>query len=192
MEWISKAVDSALEKMAKTTISMMTPAKLPVNMVDESIPQSNDWAGWKPAESIITDEDLNRLEKKIGHNLPLSFREFLKYKHFVELRLNNYAIGLFSHMPDKELSELKRNILQFHEPELLIDQGYIYFADFNDYGLLCFDTNQERENFDWPVVYIDHEDLETIHEYAENFKDLIESDEEHGNRFIDKLNEMYQ
>lgn len=122
----------------------------------------------------------------------MSFREFLKYKHFVQLHLNNYAIRLFSHMPDKELSELKRMILEFHEPELLIDQGYIYFADFNDYGLLCFDTNQKRENFDWPVVYIDHEDLETIYEYAENFNDLIESDEEHGNRFIDKLNEMYQ
>jgi hypothetical protein len=192
MEWIYKVVDSALEKMAKTTISMMTPAKLPVNMVDESIPKSDDWTGWKPTESIITDEDLTRLENKIGHNLPLSFREFLKYKHFVQLRLNNYAIGLFSHMPDKELSELKRKILEFHEPELLIDQGYIYFADFNDYGLLCFDTNNKRENFDWSVVYIDHDDLETIHEYAENFKDLIESDEEHGNRFIDKLNKMYQ
>lgn len=64
MEWISKVVDRALEKMAKTTISMMTPAKLPVNMVDESIRKSDDWTGWKPTESIITDEDLNRLEKK--------------------------------------------------------------------------------------------------------------------------------
>lgn len=86
---------------------------------------------------------------------------------------------------------LRDLVFDSFEPELLIGRGYIYFADFHDYGLLCFDANEVRSDNEYPVVYIDHENLEEVHSYASNFYDLLTGDSERGNRFIDYLNELH-
>jgi hypothetical protein len=78
------------------------------------------------------------------------------------------------------------------DPEPLIERGFIYFADFNDYGLLCFDTNDHVEDYDYRIVYIDREDLYEVHPYANNFRELLEADSEKGTRFIEKLNDYYR
>lgn len=190
MEWLEHIIDNSFAEMAKDK-SMKMPGKIPEEMLDLSIPASDDWRGWKPIKSIITDEDLNKLEKRLTLHLPLSYRHFLKYKHFFELSLPDYAIQFPSHLPDKNLYWFIDRVFQSWEPEYLIGRNYIYFADFNDYGLLCFDANEPRENNEYKIVFIDHEDLETVHEYATNFRELMESDSEAGNRFIERLNDFY-
>ena len=135
---------------------------------------------------------VDKIEKRIGYPLPTSYREYLKYKHFYRLKIPDIAVNLPNLLPDKELTFLKEYVFEMMEPELLIDRGYIYFADFHDYGLLCFDTNEKRENNEYKIVFIDHEDLEEIHLYANNFRELMEADNEKGNRFIDYLNDYYQ
>lgn len=41
---------------------------------------------WHPVESTVTLTDIEDLEKEIGFKLPKSYVDFLKYKHFYELR----------------------------------------------------------------------------------------------------------
>ena len=191
MDWLHKIVNDTLLKMSETPISMMTPAEVPEEMQDDSIEQIDDWSGWKPINSIIEDEDIDSLEREIGLPLPFSYREFLKTKHFFELQIPNGSVNLPGMLPDKGLSFLKKLVFETMEPGLLIGKGFIYFADFEDYGLLCFNTNVKADQNEYPVVFIDHEELDEIHPYADNFRALIEADEEQGNRFIDYLNEFY-
>lgn len=191
MDWLKKIIDESLHEMSKTDISMMTPAEVPKEMRDDSIEKMDDWIGWKPIASIIEDSDINRIEKIIDYPLPLSYREFLKYKHFYQLIIPDRGVNLPGILPDKELTFLKELVFEMGEPDLILGQGYIYFADFEDYGLLCFNANIKAKNNEYPVVFIDHEDFDDIHLYANNFKELLNADEERGNRFIDFLNEQH-
>jgi hypothetical protein len=192
MDWIKEVIDNALKKMSRKKILMMVPGDIPTEMLDNTIEPMDDWRGWRPIYSSITDEDIVRLEKKIGLKLPLSYREYLKYKHFYLLRLPDIAVNLFNHPPDKDLKVLNYHLFDTHEPELLIGRKYIYIADFHDYGLLCFDANEPVQDNEYKIVYIDHENLDDVHIYADNFRDLLEADAEKGNDFIDKLNEYYK
>jgi hypothetical protein len=192
MDKIDSIVEKCLDEMSKEKILMMMPGDIPEEMLDRSIEPSDDWRGWKPVNSIVDDHDLDEVEKKIGHKLPLTYREFLKYKHWYSLRIPDRSVNFPHHKPDKKLSFLSDYVFEYMEPELIIGRGYIYFADFEDYGLLCFDTNQKAENNEYRIVYIDHEDLDDIHVYANNFTELLEADKEAGNRFIDKLNSYHE
>jgi hypothetical protein len=101
-------------------------------------------------------------------------------------------VNLPSHVPGRTIAVMRDLVFGSFDPELLIGRGYIYFADFDDYGLLCFDANEVRNDNEYPIVYIDHENLEEVHVYASNFYDLLTGDSERGNRFIDFLNDSYQ
>ena len=191
MERIEQLVDQALDAMlAKEPILRMSPGNIHPDMLDGTITPLDDWRGWKPIPSIITDADLDRLERDMGVALPGSYKHFLKHKHFLSLRLPDIAIQLPHHPPDSELQELRTLIFNSWDPDVLIGRKYIYFADFHDYGLLCFDANKPGSVNEYPVVWIDHEDLEVALDYASDFRDLLESDPERGNRFIERLNAM--
>ena len=193
MEWLEKIIDDALDKMAKEEILMSRPdPNMPIEMFDPNIPSESDWKGWKPIPSVLDDSDLNKLEKMIGIELPLSYRHFLKHKHFYELEISDYAVNLHAHLPDKSLESFKELFFEYFDPGYLIEKGLICFADFQDYGLLCFDSNIKRENNEYPIVFIDHEDLTTKHNYSNDFKELMTADRERGNRFIMELNEHYR
>lgn len=193
MEWLEKIIDEALSKMAKDEILMKQPdPDMPKEMIDPTIPVDDDWIGWKPIKSVLNDSDIDRLEDMIGIKLPNSYRHFLTYKHFYELEIEDYAVNLHAHLPDKNLESFKELFFEYFDPTYLIKKGLIYFADFQDYGLLCFDSNVKAENNEYPIVYIDHGELLTKHHYANNFKELILADEERGNRFIMELNEYYK
>ena len=113
------------------------------------------------------------------------------YKHFYQLSIPDFAVNLHTHLPDENLDGFKEFLYEY-EPESLIEKGLIYFADFQDYGLLCFDSTEKRENNDYPIVYIDHEELSIKHHYANNFKEMLLEDRERGNRFVLELNEYYK
>src|SRR5688572_12449893 len=169
MEWLKKVVDKAFEDMLKEKTLMKVPGKVPAEMLDPSMPATDDWKGWKPIDSIITDEDINKFENKVGIGLPKSYRGFLKYKHFYALRIPDRAVNLPAHLPDKTLPALNEFVFDYNEPDLIIGRRYINFADFQDYGHLCFDANQPAPDNEYKVVYINHENLDDVHFYANNF-----------------------
>lgn len=192
MEIIHKTVDARLSQMIEEDYPLMTIENIPADMRDTTADASGDSHAWKPTDSTITDDDLNKFETAIKLNLPASYRAFLQYKHFAELELEDLCVTLPTFLPDKELGFLREMVFDMWEPDLLLGKGYIYFADFEDFGFLCFDTNQKSEGHEYPIVFIDHETPETAHFYAENFTELLTSDEEAGNRFIEKLNAYYE
>jgi hypothetical protein len=193
MEWLKNVIDKALGEMSKEPdIFMKTPGNVPMEMLDKSIAPTNDWKGWKPIDSIVTDSDIDKFELEMGIGLPESYRAYLKYKHFYQLRLPDIAVNLPRHLPDRPLSALREFVFHSHEPELIIGRKYIYFADFHDYGLLCFDANEPAIDNEYHVVYIDHENLNDVHFYSNNFRELLEADSERGNDFIDRLNEYHK
>ncbi|AXT59285.1 hypothetical protein D1816_02615 [Aquimarina sp. AD10] len=193
MRWLEDIIDSTFDKMAKEKILMSTPdPDMSEEMFDPTIPIDSDWKGWKPIPSVLDDSDLNRLEKMIGIELPRSYRHFLKYKHFYELDIPDFTVNFPTHLPDKSLNGFKEWFFEYYEPKLLIEKGLIYFAGFEDYGLLCFDSTKKRENSEYPIVFIDHEDLTKKHHYSNDFKELMTADNERGNRFIVELNEYYR
>ena len=193
MTSIPDLIDFYLEEMKRGEFLFKMPdPKMPKEMIDSTIPTDHDWIGWKPIASTVTDLDLNAFEKEIKYPLPQSFRTYLKHKHFYELSLPDFAVNLPRHVPGRTITVMRDLVFRSFEPELLIGRGYIYFADFHDYGLLCFDANKVRNDNEYPIVYIDHENLEDVHVYASNFYDLLTGDSERGNRFIDYLNELYK
>ena len=40
---------------------------------------------WKAIDNQISDEDISKLESKLNVILPLSYKIYLKYKHFYEI-----------------------------------------------------------------------------------------------------------
>ena len=189
MNNVQDIVEKCLQKMAKDERNMRSPGHIPQEMLDPSIKTSNEYKGWKPIKSIIDDTDLAILENKIGHPLPLSYRTFLKYKHFIELQIQNTWVYFPKHLPDKNVSFLSELVFNAMIPKKVIGKGYIYFADFVDYGILCFDTNTKREHHEYPIVYIDNYDLEEIHPYADNFLELLEADDNKGEQFFESISD---
>lgn len=189
MHPITHLIDEALQKMSRNDFAMMVPGEIPPAMLDHIIKPDADWRGWKPIDSIITDEDIQRFEAKIGLGLPASYKAFLKHKHFFHLYLPDGAVNLFEHLPDHDLKALEYQVFQCHEPEFIIGRKYIYFADFHDYGLLCFDANEPAPDNEYKIVWLDHEDLEPVIPYSSGFQELLEADSERGNDFITQLNQ---
>lgn len=190
MDWLKNIIDASLKEMSAKKL-MMSPGDIFPEMLDDSIQAVDDWKGWRPIKSIITDEDINELEEKIARKLPQSYREYLKYKHFYKISIPDFAINLPAHLPDRSLDKLRELVFECMDPEYLIGRNYIYFADFHDYGLLCFDANESVDDNEYKIVFIDHEDYDSIHFYANNFRELLEADSERGNNFIEKLNNYY-
>jgi len=57
--------------------------------------------------------------------------------------------------------------------EEIIEQGLIPFADWSDWGLLCFDTNRNSENTDYPVILWDHDAPVEMQDIADNYAALL-------------------
>jgi len=189
---ITDLVDYYLDQMKNKAHLFLSPdPKMPKEMIDATIQTSDDWIGWKPVASTVSDSELDEFEKEIKYPLPHSFRSYLKHKHFYELSLPDFAVNLRGNVSGRTISGMRNLVFNSFVPELLIGKGYIYFADFHDYGLLCFDANEVRNENEYAIVYIDHENLEDVHTYASNFYDLLTGDSERGNRFIEYLNDLY-
>lgn len=125
---------------------------------------------WKPISSTVTDKQLDELEKTIGYPIPASFRDFLKYKHFVELHIGE--VTFFSHPSSDWQKFILEPIFNGYPTEHLIDKGLMPFADYSDWGYVCFDlknmNNNESKVFLW-----DHEQADDIELIYPNFDSMI-------------------
>lgn len=157
IQLVHQFVDSALETWHQSGLMLMPDAAMPVEMRSEAGGGDGDWIPWKPIPSTVTERDLHELESSMGLRYPDLYKEFLRYKHFYDF-WSEQEINFFSH----GIYEWKDNLLKRYfaswDPTKLIEQGYIYFADYSDWGIICFDTtNQRPEDNDCPVIMIDHD-----------------------------------
>jgi hypothetical protein len=153
-------VDKALEKLSFNGL-MHHPSKPPKPMRDPSTPRKGDWYPWIDIPSTVTDIDLNELEKEIGLWYPPLYRDFLKYKHFIDLTED--GIRFPQHLPNLWNEKLKELYHASWVPERIIGIGLLPFGSESllDAGPVCFDTRNQLPRGDYPVVFWDHEWVES-------------------------------
>ncbi|AZA76235.1 SMI1/KNR4 family protein [Chryseobacterium sp. G0186] len=123
---------------------------------------------WKAIENTITDHDIEKLEAHLEITFPESYKEYLRYKHFYTIFLDNdirfypKPIGSWEQILKDNNEEMR---------EILLDRGYLGIGNYSDYGEVCFDFN---DSADHPaIVMIDYESGEP-EMLAENFTALLE------------------
>jgi hypothetical protein len=153
-------VDAAIEQLRRMNL-MRNPGRIPLDMVDHSIPPTDDWIGWKPVPSQVMDADLNELEARAGSAFPPLYRSFLRYKHFIDL--TEFGVRFERHTSSDWKSVLTAAIFDHWEPERTIGRGLLPFGSetFMDAGQVCFDTRARLPDGDCPVVFLDHEWVDT-------------------------------
>ena len=151
---VTTYVDAALAQLRRLDL-MRWPGKLPDAMRDDSIPPSHDWIGWKPIPSTATDADLNDLERETGLRFPPLYRDFLKYRHFVDL--TEVGVGFERHLSHDWAKTLRK--AYSHSRERILGAGLLPFGFESqmDAGPVCFDTKHRDADGDCPVVFWDHE-----------------------------------
>jgi hypothetical protein len=168
---ISAIIDSHLQEWIDKRLNA-SPGKIESEMTNPNEPRDEEgWQKWYPIDSTVADSEIEELEQQLNFRLPGSYKIFLKHKHFYELYISEARFS------GQEIRNWKRHLINRafdgYPREFLIDKGYIPFADWSDWGLLCFDTNKLSADNDYPVVLWDHERWDEFEPFSENFHSLI-------------------
>ena len=167
---IKNIIDKYLKKRIDIKLNM-APIKIETEMSDPNQDKKEEWRIWFPIDSKVTDDEIKELEGRLGHVLPEDYKTFLKHKHFYNLRISE--VSLCSHPVNTWRAKLIEMVFNGSPTEYLIEKGYIPFATWSDWGELCFDTNRNQENNDYPIVLWDHEIEDEVQDKYKNFYDLI-------------------
>ena len=135
------------------------PADLiPRSMIDLEHPLEADeeYACWKPIPSTFTDKELKALESLYGYPLPAAYLYFLQQLHFIELYMDQNSLAFFPSFP-RQLASGFKDILKKYFPHLPA-RGFLPFANYDDWGVACFDARHPAPDNDYPIVVLDHED----------------------------------
>ena len=188
-ELIEKVVNTYFNFMDEIGGNSYINELIPEIMLDRNKTSVKGLSYWLPISSTVSEQELIELEMTLRHKLPESFRFFLCQRHFVELWLGQYQINFFSNLPQALVSKFK-NIIEEQFPGLQ-ERGYIPFANFGDYGVLCFDTNSTNSSNDYPIVLLGHEDeYDVPDEYASNFLEMFYEFETHLDQWIKNNREI--
>jgi hypothetical protein len=167
---IKEIIDSYLSSLVKVEANRL-PGQIEVEMSDTDQDPDEEWRIWYPINSKVTNSELEDFENKIGYKLPDDYKIFLKHKHFYELYMSEMLFC--KHPVNTWQTEQIKNIFDTYAPEYLIAKGYLPFADWSDWGVLCFDTNRNKEDCNYPIVLWDHEVFDEVEDHATNFFDMI-------------------
>ena len=165
---VTEFVDAAITRLRRLDL-MRWPGKLPEPMLDPSVPPSNDWVGWQPIASTVMDADLDLLERETGLAFPPLYRDLLKYRHFVDL--TETGVRFERHLCHRWQETLRKAYFHSWPRERILDVGLLPFGDeaLMDAGPVCFDTRHRTADRDCPVVFWDHEWVDTKKEVQQMF-----------------------
>lgn len=111
---------------------------------------------WKAIDSQISDEDIDKLESELDVILPLSYKSYLKYKHFYgifwDIDVFLYPKPIYSW--DKILIEENQEM-----QEEILDEGYFAIGRYSDYGVIVLKLTDD-ENKEGGVFLFDCETQE--------------------------------
>jgi SMI1 / KNR4 family (SUKH-1) len=149
-------VDTAIESLRRHDLMCCPDPNMPAEMRDPNVPPSNGWIAWQAIASTVTDQDIIDLETHFGGKLPVSYVNFLKYRHFYDLtecgvRFNRHIIGRWK----DELIQL----YDTYQDSFPTDSHLVPFGaeTFMDAGPVCFDFQQRHTDGDCAIVFWDHE-----------------------------------
>ncbi|MFB6456682.1 SMI1/KNR4 family protein [Chitinophaga sp. Hz27] len=147
------------------------PGPIEAEMSYPNLDPNRGYRTWLPVNSEVSDEDVKELESLIGYRLPEDYIIFLRHKHFYELYIAEASFC--KHPINKWMTHLNDMIFKGWPAYFLIEKGFIPFADWSDWGALCFDTNRNQTNFNYPIVLWDHDSPDGVIDVAENFLELL-------------------
>jgi SMI1-KNR4 cell-wall len=168
---IAEIVDKHLQWLIDNQLNQL-PGEIHEEMSDRNQDPSEEWRIWFPIKSKVTNDEIKEFENLISHKLPEDYKTLLKYKHFYELYITN-DLSFCSHPIDTWRYKLSQLIFGGYPTEFLIDKGLIPFANWSDWGHLCFNTNDTKNGFDYPIVLWDHEVAEKFENKYANFMDML-------------------
>ncbi|ATL49310.1 SMI1/KNR4 family protein [Chitinophaga caeni] len=184
---IKKVIDTYLQECIDAGINNH-PGEIEIEMKAPNQDPKEEWRMWLPIDSKVTDTEIESFEVQLGHKLPADYKVFLKHKHFYDLYISEATFC--KHPVNKWRDHLKKMIFKGWPLEYLFDKGYIHFADWSDWGALCFDTNRNFANNDYPIILWDHDRPLEIQDVSQSFIDLIiKLDKEHKEMTIDNQEE---
>ncbi len=156
-EVVKQYVDNSLKWLDEHGFMQLPTKEMPEDMFDEARYNGGEYRPWKAPTSTVKDKDLDRLETRIGLLYPIYYRELLKYRHFYELNDSVNYITFFRHASDTWEHTLIDKYYNSWEPDVLIKRGYLIFGNYQDWGIMCFDTNNwNAKKRDCPIIMIDH------------------------------------
>ena len=168
---ITTIIDKHLNKWIEKGVNIL-PGKIEPEMANPNDPMNDEgWQKWYPIDSTVTDAEIEELETQLKFRLPSDYKIFLKHKYFYELYI--YEARFSGHIIRRWKHQLIDKAFDGYPREFLIDKGYIPFADWNDWGQLCFDTNNQKTANEYPVVLWDHERWDEFEPYSDNFESLL-------------------
>ena len=167
---IKNIVDIYLKKWVDNELNS-TPIDIEPEMADPNQDKNEEWRTWFPIESKVTDAEIEEMENRVGHKFPSDYKTFLKHKHFYELQISEASFC--EHPVNTWRASLTEMIFDGYPTEFLIDKGYIPFINWSDWGLLCFDTNRNEDDKNYPIVLWDHEIADEFQDLYKDFYDLI-------------------
>jgi len=125
---------------------------------------------WKPVENNIRDEEIRDMEMQLNCVLPISYKHYLKYKHYYKI-FWDIDIILFAKPKNcwKQILLSENNKVK----EIVLDNGYFAIGKYSDYGLIALKLGS-NETEELEVVWFDFETGEVGETLAENFIELLE------------------
>lgn len=173
---IHQIVDENLQKLIDLEINAL-PINIAPEMLSDKKSMDEDWKFWLPINSQVTNTEIEEWEERIGYKLPEDYKTFLRYKHFYELVISEASF--FTHPINTWRARYSEVVFAQYSKEFLLDKGYIPFASWSDWGYLCFDTNVNSADNNYPIVLWDHEDVESFEQkYTDFYTMLLELNEE--------------
>lgn len=167
---MEKIIDKYLDELISIELNKL-PGEIVPEMSDPNQDKNEEWRIWNPIQSRVTDEEIEEFESRLGYKLPESYKKFLKHKHFYELQIGECSFC--EHPSGIWRASLSEMIFDGYPREFLIDTGRIPFANWSDWGLLCFDTTVENHNNDYSIVLWDHEVFDEFEPKYSNFNNMI-------------------
>lgn len=164
---IEQIIDTCLQKRIVAGLNKL-PIKIEPEMAGEK--DKEGWTMWFPIDSKVTESEIEEFEEQICHPFPADYKRLLKYKHFYDL---NISEANFTHPVNTWRRALVGLIYEGYPREFLIDKGYLPFAGWSDWGMLCFDTNTDDDSHNYQIVLWDHEMARKVTPVNRNFRELM-------------------
>lgn len=132
----------------------------------------DDWKYWRAIESTVTDQDIQDMERLLQVRISPQYQELLRHKHFIELQIGE--ISIFPHPVGTWKSSITQAVFGGYPKELLIQRGYLPFADYSDWGLLCFQVTEANADGEYAVYRWDHDRPEEFEFFAPDLRSALE------------------
>lgn len=112
-----------------------------------------------PIRENDNESRLESLEAKLPRRLPQSFASLLSHYSFPAFDVS--GISLFGWEGDSNLFIEEASAPKGSLSELLVPAGYVQIGrpDTGSFDAVCFDLNEPRQNREYRIVQIDHEEI---------------------------------